>query len=82
MGFYYSSENGAIRSSSKIDGPGGGYTIFNTPWVLVGLNSGSSFPGSGFLDRGVIYKIEDPDKIGYKYEYLGKEHGLETYLNP
>ena len=58
------------------------YTIYNTPWVSVGINTGKIYPGDGFLDRWTHARLEVPNHIlQYKnYERLPRnEHGLTVY---
>jgi hypothetical protein len=58
------------------------YTIYNTPWISVGINTGSIYPGDDFLDRWTHARVETPNYIlkFMNYERLpGDEHGLTVY---
>ena len=57
------------------------YSSGVTPWISVGINTGSSYPGDGFLDRSTSYIGKSADILKYQqYEQLpGKEHGLTVY---
>lgn len=61
------------------------YTIYNTPWINVGLNSGKFYPGDGFLDRQASYlerwKIDGSGLAWKRYEPTDKSfHGLTVYI--
>jgi hypothetical protein len=61
------------------------YTIYNTPWINVGLTSGSFYFGDGFLDRQASYlerwKIDGSGLAWERYEPNGESfHGLTVYV--
>ncbi len=71
----------AGRSSPELWKDSESYSSGVTPWISVGINTGSNYPGDGFLDRVTasignvknILKYED-------YEQLSdQEHGLTVY---
>jgi len=58
------------------------YSSAKTPWISVGVNTGSNYPGEGFLDRRTRSHVETPNNIlkYSNYEKLPtKEYGLTVY---
>ena len=58
------------------------HTIFNTPWIRVGISTGADYPGHGFLDRRTHAEVEVPQLVlkYANYEKLPKEqYGLTVY---
>lgn len=56
------------------------YTVFDTPWIHVGVSTGQSYWGDGFLDR-LTAGLSRPPVLGYdRYEVLPQtEYGLTVY---
>jgi hypothetical protein len=62
-------------------------SIYETPWISVGFNTGSIYPGDGALDRRTKYQLSfDPVAQGFPAlrfdkleQLLGKEYGLTVY---
>lgn len=58
------------------------YSPATTPWISVGIRTGSIYPGDGFLDRWTHARVETPNTIlkYMNYEQLPtKEYGLTAY---
>lgn len=64
----------------------GSYTIYNTPWIRVGLKAGNIYSGDGFLDRRASYlerwKFDESNTLAWeRYEPTGElSHGLTVYV--
>lgn len=56
------------------------YTVFDTPWIHVGVQTGEIYPGDGSLDR-LTAALSRPGVLSYeKYEVLPQaEYGLTVY---
>jgi hypothetical protein len=56
------------------------FTVFDTPWISVGVSTGQSYPGDGFLDRRTA-ALSRPPVLDYdRYEELPQtEYGLTVY---
>ena len=53
------------------------FTIYNTPWIGVGVNASSDFGDGGFLERSVAHMNREPK---FQYERLAEDQfGLEAY---
>ncbi len=71
----------AGRSSPELIKDSSSYSSSTTPWISVGINTGSHYPGDGFLDRvtanigniGHILKYEQYEKLP------DQSHGLIVY---
>lgn len=81
FGYYTRFPDMAGRSSPAMWKDIESYSSGVTPWISVGVNTGSSYPGDGFLDRRAGYIGKSADIIKHeKYEQLpGQEHGLTVY---
>lgn len=58
------------------------HSIYNTPWVSVGITTGAHYPGHGALDRQAYYQLDRPDPRYPRHIYTRlpeKEHGLIVY---
>lgn len=58
------------------------YTIYNTPWMIVGVTTGERYPGNGFLDRLTRSTLNTSSEywLGYYRPTNKKEYGLTTYV--
>ena len=81
FGYYTRFPDMAGRSSPALWKDSESYSSGVTPWISVGINTGSDYPGDGFLDRRAAYIGKSGDILKYEqYEQLpGQQHGLTVY---
>lgn len=82
FGYYTRFPDMAGESSPELINDKRSYFPGNTPWISVGINTGSDYAGNGYLDRWTSARVEKPNDIlkHYNYEKLpDTEHGLTVY---
>jgi hypothetical protein len=82
FGYYTRFPDMAGESSEELIKNRGSYSKATTPWISVGINTGSRYPGNGFLERLTNATVETPNTIlkYMNYEELPiKEHGITAY---
>lgn len=81
FGYYTRFPDMAGESSGELIKDKRSYSIYTTPWISVGITTGSDYPGDGFLDRRATYIGKEG--ISSKYEQYVQlpesEHGLTVY---
>ena len=82
FGYYTRFPDMAGQSSQKLIKDRESYSSGKTPWISVGINTGSIYPGDGFLDRATAQIGKSGDILKYeKYEQLPNQlYGLTLYV--
>jgi len=79
FGYYTRFPDMAGESSPELIKDRSSYSIHTTPWVNVGITTGSIYPGHDFLDRFSASMINSSSRYD-QYKQLPKtEHGLTVY---
>lgn len=81
FGYYTRLPDMAGESSKELIKDRRSYSIYQTPWISVGITTGRNYPGDGFLDRRAAYISKSGEILKYEqYEKLYEpQHGLTVY---
>lgn len=81
FGYYVRFPDMAGEATPELVKDRSNYSPSKTPWIRVGVTTGSIYPGNGFLDRRASYVRKRDGNLEYKqYEQLPEPfHGLTVY---